>query len=159
MTGFRIKRCAHLQRRCERERRWDKGLPFRLTAVNCGRSARSMKRHPGNCCGRKMKKKKSGLIRFWGFAVIYFFLIFPFLALAFLYSLLQTPERNIETKTRDFSYRIVDTPETYWTVLIYFRLPVPDLGLSTQRQSGSTLTVMTFIFHCIDTTFPIIFPS
>lgn len=60
MTGFRIKRCAHLQRRgCERGRRWDKGLPFRLTVGNCGRSARSVKRHPGNCCGKKKKKKQS----------------------------------------------------------------------------------------------------
>lgn len=60
MTGFRIKRCAHLQRRgCEWGRRWDKGLPFRLTVGNSGRSARSVKRHPGNCCGKKKKKKHS----------------------------------------------------------------------------------------------------
>lgn len=61
MTGFRIKRCAHLQRKgCEQGvggwgGGWDKGLPFRLTPGNCGRSARSVKRHPGNCCGKKKK--------------------------------------------------------------------------------------------------------
>lgn len=57
MTGFRIKRCAHLQSKgCEQGRGRDKGLPFRLTVGNCGRSVRSVKRHPGNCFGKKKKK-------------------------------------------------------------------------------------------------------
>lgn len=62
MTGFRIKRCAHLQRRrCDERgerRRRDEGLAFGLTVGNCGRSARSVKRHPGNCYGKKNNQKK-----------------------------------------------------------------------------------------------------
>lgn len=60
MTGFRIKRCAHLQRRrSEWGRRWDKGLLFGLTVGNCRRSAQSVKHHPGNSFGKKKKKKRN----------------------------------------------------------------------------------------------------
>lgn len=82
MTGFRIKRCAHLQRRrCDERgerRRRDEGLAFGLTVGNCGRSARSVKRHPGNCYGKKNNQKESS--RAWsereGFASSGFFGLF-----------------------------------------------------------------------------------
>lgn len=58
MTGFRIKRCAHLQRRgCEWERRWDKGLLFRLTVGNCGRSVGVCEASPEQLLWQKKKKK------------------------------------------------------------------------------------------------------
>lgn len=86
MTGFRIKRCAHLQRRrCDergKRRTWDEGLAFGLTVGNCGRSARSVKRHPGNCYGKKNNQKKKNprvqpsLIRAWGIRFFWSFCLF-----------------------------------------------------------------------------------